>query len=261
MSWVHNYPLTVIGLFMFAASILCLELGYQANIWVIKRRRKDPTLKRALGNGGRDYLLTAMLGLMALLLGFTFSLSLNRFESRRGLVVQEANALRTAWDDTQLLAEPNRTEVSTQLRLYIQDRLQWSTLYAGRENISETHRKQKELWKVVAAAVKTEPVESIGQSLLDATSHSFDIATSRLAARSATIPDRVLNVLFLYILLASLMLGEVSATYDGLHRLTTWLMLFLLTLAILIILDLDRASDGVITVSQQALMDLNEIMR
>ena len=61
MSWVHNYPLTVIGLFMFAASILCLELGYQATVWVINRRGKDPILKRALGSGGRDYLLTAML--------------------------------------------------------------------------------------------------------------------------------------------------------------------------------------------------------
>ncbi len=43
-----------------------------------------------------------MLGLLALLLGFTFSLALNHFEARRNLVVQEANALGSAWREAHM---------------------------------------------------------------------------------------------------------------------------------------------------------------
>jgi hypothetical protein len=212
-------------------------------------------------SGGRDYLLTAVLVLMALLLGFTFSLALNRFEARRDLVVQEANALESAWMHAQLLQEPDRARVSGLLRDYIETRLRWSETYAGRADIGAARQLQPKLWQAVGAAARAEPSLPIGRGLMESVGRSFDVAIARLAARSADIPDRVLNVLLLYILLAVIMLGEVSATRDGLHRASTWLLLALLTLALLVILDLDGTNEGAIMVSQQPLLDLRALIR
>ncbi|WP_213981586.1 hypothetical protein [Sphingomonas sp. dw_22] len=86
-----------------------------------------------------------MLGLFALLLGFTFSLALNRFEARRDLVVQEANAFDSTWREAQLLYAPDRAAMGALLRQYVDARLRWSEAYAGRDGMAETERRQDRL--------------------------------------------------------------------------------------------------------------------
>jgi hypothetical protein len=96
---------------MLAALLAAAAAGYCGHRWLIKRRGEtDPE--------SHDHLLTAILGLLALLLGFTFSLALNRYETRRELVVQEANALGTTWLRVQLLEPPNKAVLSGLLRQY-----------------------------------------------------------------------------------------------------------------------------------------------
>src|SRR5262245_23780758 len=81
------------------------------------RRRSPQTDERT-----RSYEVTlqgAILGLLGLLLGFTFAMAVSRFDSRKRLVVDEANALGTAFLRARLLPEPERTEVATLLRRYL----------------------------------------------------------------------------------------------------------------------------------------------
>ncbi len=256
MTWLHTWPLPMIGVAVFVMLIASAEIGYGGAVWIMKLRKVASATDTASSSGGRDYLLTAMLALMALLLGFTFSLALSRFEARRDLVVKEADALRSAWMHAQLLRAPDREAVSSLLRSYVEARVHWSVTYSGSQEAAVFRQVQPHLWEAVGAAAREEPSGAIGGGLMQAVSNAFDVAADRVAARSASIPDRVLNTLVLYIVLAVVMLGEVSATRDGLHRISTWLLLVLLTLALLIILDLDRASDGAIMVSQQPLLDL-----
>src|SRR5678816_4889579 len=109
MSWLYTLPLGVIALAILVALLAAAALGYRGHRWLLERRGETDT-------ESHDHPLAAVLGLLALLLGFTFSLSLNRYESRRELVVQEANALGTAWLRAQLLDPSNRTNVSGVLR-------------------------------------------------------------------------------------------------------------------------------------------------
>jgi hypothetical protein len=260
MSWLHSWPLLLIGLIVFATLIASAELGYAGARRVIARQR-NRAAERSSKADDRDYLLTAVLALMTLLLGFTFSLSLNRFEVRRDLVVQEANALDTAWLSAQLLRAPDRANVSRLLRAYIGVRRSWSEAYSSEKDAAGEQRLRSTLWVAVGAAVRAEPSQTIGRKLIDATSESFDLATARLAARTANIPDRVLNVLVLYIVLSVVMLSQLAATRDAFHRASTWTLLLLLTLAFIIILDLDRNGEGAIMVSQQPLADLSAAIR
>lgn len=64
-----------------------------------------------------------MLGLLALLLGFTFAMAMSRFEVRKQLVLDEANAIGTTFLRAQLLPPPARQEISDLLRQYVEVRL------------------------------------------------------------------------------------------------------------------------------------------
>jgi len=109
MSWLETRPLTVIALAIMAALVAAATIGYRGHLWLLHRSGEtEPE--------SHDHLLSAVLGLLALLLGFTFSLALNRYEARRDLVVQEANAIGTAWLRAQLLEPPNKAAMSGLLR-------------------------------------------------------------------------------------------------------------------------------------------------
>jgi hypothetical protein len=247
----------MVGATIFIGLLALTELGYHGARWQHRRRGAPPETT----DNGRDHLLAAMLGLMALLLGFTFSLTLNRFETRSSLVVQEANALTTAWTHTQVLKEPDREAVTSALRDYVAIRGKWSESYAGREGRASTEQMQQRLWNAATTAARNEPSLAVSRGLTEAISASFDTATARLAARTTHVPDLVLNVLLLCMALAMVVLGEVVATRKRHHRVSTGLLLLLLTLVVAIILDLDRTDSGTIMVSQQPLLDLHEALR
>ncbi|TWB40574.1 uncharacterized protein DUF4239 [Nitrospirillum pindoramense] len=253
MAWVEAAPLALVGLLFMATLAVGVEVGYRGQLWLSARNQ---------GKGAPpDHILSAVLGLLALLLGFTFSLSLNRFEGRRDLVVREANAIGTVWLRANLLEEPERQELRELLRRYVDIRLAWSDTDGADNDIAATSALQGQLWAVTGRAVRSDSSPLLARGLMDAMNDAFDLAGSRAAARAAHIPGRVLGVLLLYAALSMIMLGYMLAAGGRPHRLATTLLAALLSLAVVVILDLDRPRDGAIQVSQQPLLDLKSEMR
>ncbi len=255
MAALNDTPLWLIGLMILAGLIASVELGYRGNLR-LRQQRGEPAEEQS----GSDHLLSAVLGLLALLLGFTFSLALDRYEARREMVVEEANAIGTAWLRTQLLEEPARTEMSTLLQRYADARVAWSDDDV-RAGMATTTQLQRQLWQIVGTAVRTDNSAQLSRAVMDAMNESFDVASARYAARTAHIPERVLHVLLLYAGLSMVMLGYILATSGRPHRIATTLLLLLLTLALTLILDIDRPRSGAIQVSQQPLIDVRQSMR
>jgi len=256
MSWLHTVPLLVIGLLFLALLFAGVEVGYLGYGW-LKRRTKTP----AAPESGQDHLLSAVLGLLALLLGFTFSLALDRYEVRRDLVLQEANAIGTTWLRVQLLQEPNRSNMRALLREYVDARLAWSE---GSETVKVEERTQvaqEKLWQVMGVTMRTDPQFELSKGVMDAMNSTFDLANSRVVARSAHIPGQVLAILLLYAFLSMVLLGYILAINGQPHRIATGLLLVLLTLALVVILDLDRPLNGAIQVSQAPLVALKDSLR
>jgi uncharacterized membrane protein len=105
---LSNYPLLVIFLIGLAAILVVSEIGWQIGI-------------RTKGGGGSNIttLESAILGLLALMLAFTFSMALSRFEARRDALLNEANAIGTTALRARLLPEPHRSETLKLLREYV----------------------------------------------------------------------------------------------------------------------------------------------
>jgi hypothetical protein len=98
-----------------------------ASLGLLLRRRKErraPWQERPEGESQEGFVISAVLGLLALLLGFTFSLALDRYEARGVLVLEEANAIGTSYLRSQVLDEPHRSRKSRILLEYTETRVQ-----------------------------------------------------------------------------------------------------------------------------------------
>jgi hypothetical protein len=253
MTWLESIPLTVIVLGILLLLLAAALLGYRGHGWLRRRRLAETQ--------SHDHLLSAVLGLLALLLGFTFSMSLDRYEVRRSLVVQEANALGTLWTRTQLLENTERDAINGHLRFYLAARLSWSEAEKDDGALRRAQLEQRAVWELIRQAVRKDANYPLTQGVVDAANGAFDAASARTAARSAHVPDRVFAVLVLYALLSAAMLGYTSAIKGHPHRFATGVVLILLTLALGIILDLDRPRSGAIQVSQAPLEALQQDFR
>lgn len=256
MSWLGTFPLWIIGLLILLALTGAVVLGYVSQVFW--QRKAGPESESALGS---SHLLSAVLGLLALLLGFSFSIAMNRYDTRRDLVVQEANAIGTAWLRVQLLNEPEKTQMSGLLRRYVDTRLLWSEIERNGSVEGATRVLQQQLWVATGRALHSDSPPLLARGVMDSLNESFDLAAARQAARSAHIPDTVLYALLLFSVLSMVMMGAMLATARKPHRTQTGLLLVLLTLGQLIILDLDRPRTGTIQVSQQPLEALRDTLQ
>ena len=111
MGHLYNYYFIAILLIGVAIVFLASEFGWRLGI-------------RTEGHGASgniSALEQSLLGLLALMIGFTFFMALTRFEARREAVLNEANAISTTALRARLLPEPHRTESLKLLREYAQN--------------------------------------------------------------------------------------------------------------------------------------------
>jgi len=244
-----SIPLWLLAVLIFTALIGAREAGYLLR----KRRKKSSPLGDAEGNDG--FALTSVLGLLALLIAFSFSLSLQRYDARRQIVINEANALGTTWLRTGLLDEPDRTRLRAVLREYVDIRVEFGTASTpGQEDavFRRTEEKQRQLWDAISEAVAPFRTTPLAALLVTTTNESIDLAAERKATREAHIPTRILEILMLYALIAAVMIGYEK----GRHRTATSLLFVLLALAATLVADLDRPAAGAIKIPQQPMLDL-----
>ena len=225
-------------------------------------RRKKGGEREDEDKGAEQLIVSAILGLLALLLGFTFALAIDRFYTRRALVVAEANAIGTTWLRAQLLDEPHRSRLSRLLEGYAANRLELAQARNRREALpllQRTELYQSRLWQATVEAVRPIRHLEISSTLVEAMNSTIDIGAERKAARRAHVPPRVLTVLLLYMAVTAYAVG-----YALLGMRVRWaalVLLLLLSLAYLLILDIDQPTRGGIREPQWAMEDLIASMR
>lgn len=225
---------------------LTTEVGYRLNRWA---RRKPPETDE-----GVAYLLTAVLGLLGLLIAFVFSLAAERYETRRALVVEEANAISTTFLRQQLLPEPHRTVLTGVMADYVKARLAFFDAGDNRGELlaaeARTDALQARIWAATGAAIRTPEGAQIVTPLLGATNEMFDLASSRHAAFDARVPGRTLRVLIIYAFCAAAIMGYSLAVIGRRHLIPSAGLFALVALAISLILDLDSPRRGAVRVPQ-----------
>ena len=244
----YNYSLLLI----FAVGLLVIlglsEIGWQLGV-------------RAEGKGGSNLatLESAMLGLLALMIAFTFSMALSRFDARRDAVLNEANAISTTALRARLLPEPHRAETLKLLTEYVQIRLDiiraGTSLAERNAAVVRSNAIQEALWQQAKAMAAKERGLIPTGLFIESLNLMIDDQGKRLAALRGRVPNIVLVALFAIAAVAGAFAGYVSALDAKRTRLPVYAMGLLIAAVIFLILDLDRPSSGFITNNQQPMID------
>lgn len=256
-TWIATAPLPVVGGALLLAMISAAAVG------MLLRRRQhraeaEPSDRSDTQEG---YITSSIFGLMALLLGFTFSLAVDRFDTRRGRVLESANAIETTYLRAQLLEEPHRTRVSNLLIAYTDNAILLAAAKPDAEGQALLARHDQlltDLWAGSAAAFDSVRTIDFSSAFLDSMNTLLDADAARRAARQARVPATVFQVLFVYLVVSAGALGFVLTGRGG--RRAAIFLLSLMTLALLLILDIDRPILGTVRESQNAIIAVRKGM-
>jgi hypothetical protein len=190
----------------------------------------------------------SLLGLLALLLGFSFSLSNSRYDKRQSLVIDEANAIGTAILRTDLYPDSVKTPLKQAMRDYLEARIRYDDAGANRDSIlaslKATDDAQEHLWKLVSNAAQFQENAVRTNQMVPALNEMFDIASTRQALLLAKVPDLVFFLLFALCFTGSFLIGYSDEKHPEWGIVSSFLIM--IGLSIYMILDLDRPRTGII---------------
>src|SRR3954451_12932325 len=126
----------------------------------------------------------ALLGLVGLVLAFGLALAVGRYETRRAAVVDDANAIGTAYLRAQTLAEPMRSRSLELLQRYTDTDIRLSesvpSSAAARDAVADGDRLQRELWRLAGESLVRSPNASAPRLYVDSLNHMIDMQTVRV---------------------------------------------------------------------------------
>jgi len=187
-------------------------------------------------------------------------LALQRFDSRSDAVVDEANAIGTAYLRAQLLPVPVRAEVSKQLRDYLDARVKSDAVSPVDEEwrglLAQAARIHGALWENARRAAELDPNPVTSGLFIQSLNQLIDSFGKREAALNRRVPDVVLWLMFATFVLSGLIVGYAAGAGGRRPSWVTFGMVALMAVLVYVILDLDRPRRGLIRVSETNLLDL-----
>ena len=244
-----HLSLVLVACAAFAIILISTEVG-----WQFARRR--PGHEKARPSPFEN----PMLGLLALMLAFTFSMALSRHQERRTAVLNEANSIGTTALRARLLPEPERSETLKLLREYVRIRLdlaEHGALLPERTGVlNRSDALQEALWQQAKNMVAKDKSQIPTGLFITSLNEMIDDQEKRLSALRNNIPDIVLLTLVFIAAVTAAFSGYGSATDSGRSRVPVYVMGLLVSAVMYLIIDLDRAGSGFIQNSQKPMLDL-----
>lgn len=230
---------------LFVATLACAFLG-----WRIGRRElaRDPGGAHA----GTAAIEGAVFGLLGLLIAFTFSGAGERMNVRRGFVVDEANAIGTAWLRLDLLDEADAAALRPLFRDYADARIAMVHEFRPGSGWTSSERRAGRLanriWSRAMAGVRRLPDPVVGTPLVEALNAMIDLGTSRSVAMRVHPPIVVYLLLVLLTLIAATLLGYGMAGRTAVSRLHLGAYAFVMAATLFVIVDFEFPRFGIIRV-------------
>jgi hypothetical protein len=251
---LYQMPAALIAAIIFLLMLFLNWLGFTFRKRQIKRNIDEVP-------DGLGPLETSLLGLMALMLAFTFAMAASKFEARRQVIVDEANNIGTAILRCDLYPDSVRRLFLADFQKYVEARIHYYDAGVDPDKIqaalNETGIYSGRIWK--RAAYLSEDLDNRVRSLemIPALNSMIDIVTTRDAGRVAKVPPIILAVLFVLTVIAGFLAG-----YSNKGKRRNLILLFgftaMTTVTLYLIMELDRPRRGIINLdaAEQKITDL-----
>jgi hypothetical protein len=244
----YNAPLW----FLYPFAIFLILGAAEAGVY-FGRRYPNESSDFATPTGGA-------LGLLALLLGFSFALSLERFDERRHLVLSEANAINNAANYALILPQPPQDTILGLMHQYIEVRVSLGVPFDPEKfnrDVARSIELQRQLWNEATkiSASDRSPGPETMNHFFDSLSAINDLHEERVTALRYHVPGVVTSVLLGIALIAVGFAGYHAGTVARGRHIAIALTAIMVALVMSVIVDLDRPARGLINVSTQPLLD------
>ncbi len=251
---------------LFVGTILLvmgsIEAGYRLGR-MVRQRSEDEKESPVSAIAG------SVLGLVAFMLAFTFGIVSERYDARKALVREEANTLRTTWQRTDFLPDPDRAEARTLLRKYVARRLPTDEAKLSPKAFDEKVQKilsegegiQRRLWDMAVVNAKKDMNSDVAALYVDSLNQMAEVHASRVAvALQQRIPVGVWLVLCCLTSLGMAALGYQTGIAGSKRSLAQPLLAISFSMVVSLIASLDRPVNTFVKVPQQPLIDLHKFM-
>ncbi len=250
----YDVSSVAIALILFFAIVAFNELGFRAGRYV--QAKTDDEVKAMTGS-----IQGSILGLLALLLGFTFSMSMQRYDARSMAVIDEANTIGTAMLRVKLLPDAYRDEADAALKQYVALRAEVGSVDLTREEERARYNEravelQNQLWNIVTQATDADPRPVTTGAFLNSLNDMIDAQGKRNAILQQHVPETILLLLFFVFVVNGAMMGYSSGLSGKRMTVPIVLVSLLITLIVFTIIDLDRPKRGLIQVDQSVMQSL-----
>ncbi len=245
---LHDYSLSIIFLVSVVFILAAGEVGRLLSA-------------RTVGRGGDDVstLESAILGLLALLISFTFAMALSRFEARRDAVLAEANAIGTTALRARLLPAPHNVAINKLLQEYVRIRLDITQRVPSSTELNAAIKRSNEIQEALWQQTKLVVAKDSGMVptglFIQTLNEMIDNQEKRLEALRNRVPNTVLMALYGVAIVAGALAGYANGLEARRVRLPVYVTGLLIASVILLIEDLDRPNAGFVNTSQQPMTD------
>jgi hypothetical protein len=211
-----------------------------------------------------------VLGLVAFIMAFTFGIVSERYESRKSLVREEANSIRTTYLRTDFMPEPDSSESKALLNAYVAERVAFAErlrsgqvsdeeMAEGLARVRETH---KRLWDLAVVNARKDMNSDVAALYIDSLNNMIDLHAMRVAVSlQVRIPAGIWDSLAALTFLGMLAVGYQMGIAGSKRSLVQPILAVSFSLVIALIASLDRPQASFIKVSQQPLVDLLNSMK
>jgi len=243
-------PVPAVFVLFALIALAAYEIGFRFGLW---QQTRTPDEKE----GPTGLIVGSILALLAFMLAVTMGMASDRFDTRRQLVLNEANAIGTTYLRAGYLPEPAATNARTLLREYVPlrintaDQTQWAAKYARSMEI------QNDLWADAETLAKATPDSDVLGLYIESLNQMIDLHETRVTAiLYARVPETVVLLLFAGAVLTLGMVGYNAGLTRRRSLLSAAVLIVVLGAVITLVVDLDRPREGFLQVSQQPLLDL-----
>lgn len=253
---LYPYSSVTIAITLFLAMLLFNEMGFRVGRFV--QEHTDSEVKALTGS-----IQASVLGLLALMLGFTFSMSMQRYDSRSMALIEEANAIGTTLLRARLLPQQYQDDARELLGQYIEVRVAMGQIaLTNHERRSEYNQQvsamQQGLWALAVQATDADPRAVTTGAFVQSLNATIDAQGKRNALQEMHVPETVLFLLFIVFIASGGMMGYSGGLSGKRIIAPVVLVSLLVTLIVFLIIDLDRPKRGLIQVNQAPLLELRQ---
>lgn len=256
---IDAIPLWALFVGIVVVVLVSIEGGYRLGHFAHQRAEDEKESPVAAIAG-------SILGLGAFLLAFTFGIVANRYDAKRELVREEANALRTAWLRSDFLPEADRAETRRLIRKYLDTRLEFAQARdfdpeRARVLLTQAEEDQARLWEIAVANARKDMNSDVAALYIESLNELFAIHASRVVqGMQARIPIAIWIMLLALTSLGMSAVGYQTGIAGSRRSLVRPILAVSFALVMALIADLDQPGGGLVRVSQQPLIDVQTWM-